>query len=138
VALIAQVKEELAPIGLDALLGLGEILDLEAEMMGAHEGRTLLDVGCLAAGSAGEIEQREIDHPIAHVDRGADLQILAADALEVEDVGVEFRRLVEVFHTDCKMAQTGHGYPPRGRRLPLPNIIAPLHRQELPFMPHCR
>ena len=46
-ALIAEVEEELPAILLDALLGLGEVLDLEAEMMRADEGRALLEVGAL-------------------------------------------------------------------------------------------
>src|SRR5262249_60432088 len=96
-------------MGLDALLGLGEVVDLEAEMVRADEGRALLEIGRLAARLPLKIEQREIDHAVAHVDRGADVQILAADALEVEHVGVELRRLVEVLHADRKMAQTCHG-----------------------------
>src|SRR5262245_39280837 len=118
-ALVAEVEEELAAIGLDALLRFGEVIDLEAEMMRADEGRALLEIGRLAAGLPLKIEQREIDHAVAHVDRGTDVQILAADALEVEHVGVELRRLVEILHADCKVAQTCHHHPPRGRRSPL-------------------
>src|SRR5499426_4285218 len=107
-ALVAEVEEELAAIGLDALLRFGEIVDLEAEMMRADEGRALLEIGRLAARLPLKIEQREIDHAIAHVDRGADVEILATDTLEVEHVGAEFRRLVQILHADCKVAQTCH------------------------------
>src|SRR5499427_10863820 len=105
-AFVAEVEEKLAAIGRDALLRIGDVVDLEADMMRADEGRALLEIGRLAARLSLEIEQREIDHAIAHVDGGADVEILAADALEVEHVGVELRRLVEVFHADRKMAQT--------------------------------
>src|SRR5262245_28577359 len=104
-------------------------------MMRADKGRTLLDVGRLAAGLAAKIEQREIDHAIAHVDGGADVQILAADALEVEHVGVELRRLVQILHADCKVAQTCH------RILlalaPSPAIIAPAPWRGLPSIAPC-
>ena len=116
-ALVAEIEEKLAAMRLDALLCFGEVVDLEAEMMRANEARALLDVRGLAAGRAGEIEQREVDHAVGHVDRRADLQILAADALEIEDLGVELRRLIEVFHADCKMAQTCHGSPPHASPL---------------------
>src|SRR5207244_10788223 len=104
VALVAEIEEKLAAIGFDALLRLGEVVDLEAEMMRADDGRALLDIGRLAARLPLEIEQREIDHTVAHVDRGADVQILAADPIEVEHVGAELRRLVEIFHPDIKIA----------------------------------
>src|SRR5262245_64054298 len=73
VALVAEVEEKLAAIGLDALLRFGEIVDLEAEMMGADEGRAFLDIGRLDARLPLDIEQREIDHDVAHVDCDADL-----------------------------------------------------------------
>src|SRR5262249_45617465 len=117
VALVAEVEEKLAAIGLDALLRLGEVVDLEAEMVRADEGRAFLDIGRFAARLPLEIEQREIDHAIAHVDRGADVQILAADALEVEHVGVELPTPLHICHADCKLAQTRHRHPPRS---PLP------------------
>src|SRR5262249_39152019 len=93
-------------MGLDALLGLGEIVDLEAEMMGADEGRALLDIGRLAARLPLKIEHREIDQAVAHVDRGADAEFRAADALEFEHVGLESRRLAQILHADCKVPQT--------------------------------
>src|SRR5262245_35229836 len=88
VALVAEVEEKLAAIGLDALLRLGEVVDLEAEMMRADEGRALLEIGRLAAGLPLEIEQREIDHAVAHVDRGTDVQILAAYEFQDDRVGL--------------------------------------------------
>src|SRR5262245_64872173 len=112
VARVAKIEEKFAAMRLDALFRFGEVVDLEAEMMRADEARALLEVGGLAAGRPGEIEQREVDHAVRHVDRRADLQVLAADALEIEDLGVELRRLIKVFHADCKMAQTCHGSPP--------------------------
>src|SRR5262245_51872334 len=119
VARVAKIEEKFAAMRLDALFRFGEVVDLEAEMMRADEARALLEVGGLAAGRSGKIEQREVDHPVGHVDRRADLQVLAADALEIEDLGVELGRLVEVFHADCKMAQTCHGSPStRGLRSP--------------------
>src|SRR5262249_49043247 len=135
VAFVAEVEEKLAAIGLDPLLRFGEVVDLEAEMMRADEGRALLEIGRRAAGLALKIEQREIDHAVAHVDRGTDVQILAADALEVEHVGVELRRLVEILHADCKVAQTCH------RILlalaPSPAIIAPAPWRGLPSIARC-
>src|SRR5215471_16335150 len=89
-------------------------------MMRADEARALLATGRLAARLPLEIEQSEIDHAVAHVDGGADVCLLAADALEVEHVGVEPRLLVEVFHADRKMSQTCHRHPPCGRRSPFP------------------
>src|SRR5262249_37228473 len=115
VALIAEVEEKLASVGLDTLFRFGEIIDLKAEMMGADERRAFLDVGRLAASLPSKIEQREIYDAVAHVDRGADFQILTPDPLEVEHVGVELRGLFEILHADCKVAQTCHGYPPRER-----------------------
>src|SRR5215475_9140818 len=137
VALVAEIEEKLAAIGLDALLRLREVVDLEAEMMRADEGRALLEIGRRAAGLPLKIEQREIDHAVAHVDRGTDVQILAADALEVEHVGVELRRLVEVFHADCKVAQTCHRILLAGVARPSPAIIAPAPWRGLPSIARC-
>ena len=44
-ALVAEVEEELAAGGLDPLLRLGEVVDLDAEMVRADEGRAFLQVG---------------------------------------------------------------------------------------------
>src|SRR5258708_8215665 len=93
-------------------------------MVGADEGCAFLDVGRLTPCFSAEIEQREIDDAVGHVYRGADLEILARDALEVEHVGIELRGLFEIFHADCKVAQTCHAYPPPGPQLSSP-IIAP-------------
>src|SRR5690348_16526172 len=69
VALLAKIEEELAAVGFDALLRFGKILDLKAEMVGADMRAGVFQIGSLAAGSAGEIEQREIDDAVAHIDR---------------------------------------------------------------------
>jgi hypothetical protein len=78
-------------------------------MVRADKTSRILEVRGFAAGAALEIEQSEIDHAVAHVNRRADVQILAADPLEVEHGLVERRGLVEVAHAYGKMAQAGHG-----------------------------
>src|SRR5690242_18846700 len=83
VPLLAEIEEEFAAVGLDALLRFGEIVHLEAEMVGADMGARIFKIGSLAAGAAGKVEQSQIDHAVAHVDRRADVQILAADAFEL-------------------------------------------------------
>src|SRR5712691_11776152 len=70
--LVAEVEEELAAGALDALLRLGEVVDLEAEMVGADEPARIGEVGRLAAGTGGEIEQGEVDHAVGEIDRRAD------------------------------------------------------------------
>jgi len=106
---LAEIEEELAAIGLDPLLRFGEIIDLKAEMMGADMGARIFQIRGFGARGAGEIEQSEIDDAVAHIDRGADVQILAADAFELEHVLIEFRRFLQILHADGKMAQPGHG-----------------------------
>src|SRR5581483_6364783 len=109
VALLAEIEEEFAAIGFDALLRLGKIVHLKAEMVGADMRTRIFQIGSLAAGGAGEIEQCEIDDAIAHIDRRTDVQVLASDALELKHVLIEFRGLIEVLYADGKMAQPGHG-----------------------------
>src|SRR5262249_20963104 len=60
VALLAKIEKELAAMGLDAFLRFSEILDLKSEMVRADMGARVFQIGRLAAGSAGEIEQSEI------------------------------------------------------------------------------
>jgi hypothetical protein len=55
-----------------------------------------------------EVQERHVDDAVAHVDRRADLQILAGDLLELEHLRIEFGRLVEVLHDNGDVAQTGH------------------------------
>src|SRR5712691_528282 len=89
VAFVTQIEEELAARRLDALLRVGQIVDLEAKVICPDGlGGVALDVVALAAG---EIKQREIDDAIAQVDRRPDLDIFTADAFEIEDALVEFR-----------------------------------------------
>src|SRR6202035_707910 len=68
VTFVTQIEEEFAAGGLDALLGLGQIVDLEAEMVGADEAARIFQVRGLAAGAGREIKQREIDDAVAHID----------------------------------------------------------------------
>jgi hypothetical protein len=103
-ALVAEVEEELPAGVLDAPLGLGEIVDLEAEMVGADEARRVLEVGALRAL---EIEQGHIDDAVAHVDRRPDVEILALDALELEHLLVELRGLLEILDADRDVTQAG-------------------------------
>jgi NitT/TauT family transport system substrate-binding protein len=69
VPLLAEIQEEFAAVGLDAPLRFGEIVDLKAKMVGADIAAWVFQVGGLAAGRTGEIEQGEINHAIAHVNR---------------------------------------------------------------------
>src|SRR3984957_10256626 len=106
---VAEIEEEFAAGRFDFLLGLDEIVDLEAEMVSADEGFGIFQVRGRGAGAGREIEQGKIDRAVAHIDRRADIQILARNALEIEYGLVEFCGLVEVVHADGEMAQTGHG-----------------------------
>ena len=108
VTLVAKIEEEFAAGSLDALLRLGHVVDLEAEMMGADMALRAFEVGGFAAGGAGEIEQRQIDDAVAHIDGRTDLQILAVDPLKIENRLVELRGLVEIVHADGEMAKPGH------------------------------
>src|SRR5690349_4963006 len=67
--LVAEVEEELATRRLDPLLRLHQVLDLNAEVVGADEGRAFLQIGGGGAAFALEVEQRHIDDAVAHVDR---------------------------------------------------------------------
>src|SRR6202140_5042945 len=84
VTFVAEIEEEFSAVRLDAFLGLGEIVDLEAEMVGADEAFRVFQVRGRGAGATREIEKGEVDDAVAHVDRRADIQILACDALEIE------------------------------------------------------
>src|SRR5215469_15657954 len=63
-AFIAEVEEEFAAGLLDAVLRLRQIIDLEAEVVCAHEAAWIGHVGGLGARAGGEIEQREVDDAI--------------------------------------------------------------------------
>ena len=116
VPLLAEIEEEFPAIGFDAPLRLGEIVDLKAKMVGADIAGWVFQIGGLAACRTGEIEQGEIDHAVAHVNRRADVEILAPDPFELEHVLIEFRCLFEVLHADGKMAQPGHKALPDSQR----------------------
>ena len=101
-ALVAEIEEELAAGGLDPFLRLGQVIDLESEMVCADRlGRIALDVVALAAG---KIEQRQIDHAVAQVDRRADVEILALDPLQPEHLFVEFCGLLQVADANGEVA----------------------------------
>src|SRR5262245_34383731 len=77
----AEIEEEGAAGAFDALLRLGEVVDLEAEMVRADEALGVLEP---RAALALERQQREVDHAVAEIDAGADVEVLAADPLEPE------------------------------------------------------
>ena len=58
VTFVAEIEEEFAAVRLDALLGLDEIVDLEAEVMRADETFRIFQVRGRGAGAGREIEQR--------------------------------------------------------------------------------
>ena len=58
VTFVAEIEEEFAAVRLDALLGLDEIVDLEAEVMRADETFGIFQVRGRGAGAGREIEQR--------------------------------------------------------------------------------
>src|ERR1700681_4765844 len=59
-----EIEEERAAGALDALLGVGEGVDLEAEMVGADEAFGILEAG---AALALERQERQIDHAVAQI-----------------------------------------------------------------------
>src|SRR5437868_8348806 len=103
----AEREEELAARRLDALLRLLEVLDLEAEVMRADEALGILQSG---AGFAFVFEEREIDHAVAEIDRRAHVDVLLADALELEHTLVEARRALEIAHHHRYVPELRHGF----------------------------
>jgi hypothetical protein len=87
-------------------------------MVRADEALRVFHIGRLAAGAGGEIEQRQIDDAVAHIDGRADIEVLAVDAFEIKDGLVEFRGLVEVVHANGEVAQAGHEKSSTGLKLP--------------------
>ncbi len=69
----------------------------------------------IVALAAREVQQREIDGAVAHIDRRADRQVFAAMPLKAENLAVEFRRLVEVADANREVTQPGHDMPPEIR-----------------------
>src|SRR4030081_195330 len=96
----AEIEEERAAGALDALLGVGEVVDLEAEMVGADEAFGVLEAG---AALALERQQRQIDHAVAQINARPDVEVLAADALEPEHALVERRGLLQILHRNRKV-----------------------------------
>src|SRR4051812_40429399 len=103
---LAESEEELAAGGLDAFLRLLEIVHLEAEMVRAHEARRVLEPG---AALALVLEQRQVDHAVAEIDGRAHVDVLLADALELEHALVEARRALQILHHDRDVPQLRHG-----------------------------
>src|SRR5205823_697887 len=103
---LAEREEELAARRLDALLRLLEVFDLEAEVMRADEALGVLQS---RARFALVFEEREIDHAVAEIDRRAHVDVLLADALELEHTLVEARRALEIAHDNGNVAELGHG-----------------------------
>src|SRR4029077_3902230 len=108
--LIAQIEEECAAGLLDAPSRLVEIVDLKAEVMRADEARGVLEIAALGAL---EIEKGEVDHAVGHIDRRADLEILALDPPKIEDLLVKSRGLVEIFDANRDVTQASHANPPQ-------------------------
>ena len=77
-------------------------------MVRADEAAGVLEVGGFAASVPLEVQQREIDHAIAHINSRADLQVFASDAFKIEHGLIEFCSLIEIVHTDGEVTQTGH------------------------------
>src|SRR5712692_2837838 len=102
---LAELEEECAAGGLDAGPHGLEVLDLEAEMVRADEILCVLEA---RAGLALVAEQREIDHAVAQIDARADFKVVAADALQVEDLLVERGGFLDVAYHDRKMTQLRH------------------------------
>src|SRR5262252_11080012 len=90
---LTEVEEERAAGVFDALLRLGDVVDDEPEMVRAGEILGVLEAG---AELALERQQREVDDAVAQVDAGTDLQILAANPLEPEDVLIERRGFFQI------------------------------------------
>src|SRR5918911_1492137 len=67
--IVAEVEEKLAAGGLDRFLRFGEIVDLEAEVVGADE---VLPVLQARAALALVVEEREVDHPVAKINGGGE------------------------------------------------------------------
>src|SRR5262245_46663292 len=102
---LAQREEELAASGLDALLRLLQVLDLEAEVVHADEARRVREArSCLAL----VLEQREIDHAVGEVAARAHLEVFLADAVQVEDLLVERGGALEVLDHDRDVPELRH------------------------------
>jgi len=69
VPFLAEIEEEFAAVGFDAPLRFSKVVDLKAEMVGPDMGARVFKIGGLAASGAGKIQQCEIDHAVAHIDR---------------------------------------------------------------------
>src|SRR5262249_13866649 len=102
---LAEVEEEGAARALDALLRLGEVVDLEAEMVRADETLCVLQP---RAALALERQQRKVDDAVAEIDARADIEVLAADPLEPEHALVERRGFLQILHRKREVAQPGH------------------------------
>ena len=99
--IVSEIKEERAAGAFDAFLGFGDVIDLEAEMVRSDKA-----LGVVEAGSAlAEIvQQRQIDHAVAEVDRCGKVELFLSDTLQLEDALIKLRGLLEVAHDDRKVA----------------------------------
>src|SRR5436190_15944339 len=102
---LAEGEEELAASGLDPFLRLLQIVDLEAEMVRADEARRVLEP---RAALALVLEERQVDHPVAEIDSRAHVDVLLADALELEHALVEARPALQILHHHRNVPQLGH------------------------------
>src|SRR5689334_6468354 len=116
---VAEVEEELAAERLDLLLRLGEIIDLEAEMVCADVALRIVQA---RAALAEVVQESEVDHAVAQVDGGGEIKRLLADALQAEHAFVELGGLLQVADHHRKMPQSRcHAYLlciPICRRMP--------------------
>src|SRR3974390_1067197 len=103
--IISEVEEEGAAGCFDALLGGGEIVDLEAEMMGADEALGVVEPG---AALAEIVEEGEVDDAVAQIDRGGKVELLLADPLELENILVEPGGFLKVAHHEREMSKPCH------------------------------
>ena len=82
VPLLAEIEEKRSAGRFDAFLRFCEIIYLETKMVGA-------DSFCRIAGDivslvTRELEEREIDDAIAHIDRRSDVEVFTPDFLQIE------------------------------------------------------
>src|SRR5581483_1727627 len=116
---VAEVEEELAAERLDPFLRFRQVVDLEAEVVRAD---VALGVVEARAALAEVVQQGEIDHAVAEVDGGGEVERLLADALQAEHALVEPGRLLQVADHHREMPESRcHAYllsMPICRRMP--------------------
>src|SRR5262245_16476565 len=103
--IVPEIHEERAACRLHLLLSFGDIIDDEAEVVGADK---ILHVGPPRALVAAEVQEREVHHTVGQIDRRTPPEIFEAGALESERFLVELGRLFLIANDDCKMPQLRH------------------------------